>query len=97
MALQAGFVGCGNITDTHVRAAREAGVGIAAFHGRDLAKAEALAARYGGKAFARYEDFLAHRPMDMVVIGSAVGAPRGAGHRRRASARCTCWSRSRST
>ena len=51
MALQAGFVGCGNITDTHVRAAREAGLGIAAFHGRDRAKAEAMRARYGGKAF----------------------------------------------
>jgi predicted dehydrogenase len=64
LALQAGFVGCGNITDTHVRAAREAGLGVAAFHGRDLGKAEALAARFGGRAFARYEDFLAHRPMD---------------------------------
>ena len=70
VALQAGFVGCGNITDTHARAAREAGLGIAAFHGRDLAKAEALAARFGGRAFSRYEDFLAHRPMDLVVIGS---------------------------
>ena len=79
MARKAGFVGCGNITDTHVRAARDAGVGIAAFHGRDMAKAEALAARYGGKAFARYEDFLAHRPMDMVVIGtpSALHAEQG--------------------
>jgi predicted dehydrogenase len=70
VALQAGFVGCGNITDTHARAAREAGLGVAAFHGCDLAKAEALAARYGGRAFARYEDFLAHRPLDLVVIGS---------------------------
>ncbi len=70
MALQAGFVGCGNITDTHARAALEAGLGVAAFHGRDLAKAEALAARFGGRAFARYDEFLAHRPMDLVVIGS---------------------------
>jgi UDP-N-acetyl-2-amino-2-deoxyglucuronate dehydrogenase len=70
VALQAGFVGCGNITDTLARAALEAGLGIAAFHGRDLAKAEALAARFGGRAFSRYEDFLAHRPMDLVVIGS---------------------------
>ena len=36
-------------------------------------KAEALAARFGGRAFARYEDFLAHRPMDLVVIGSPSG------------------------
>ncbi len=73
MALQAGFVGCGNITDTHARAAREAGLGIAAFFGRDPKKAEALAARYGGRAFESYEDFLAHRPMDLVVIGSPSG------------------------
>ncbi len=32
-----------------------------------------MAARYGGRAFARYEDFLAHRPMDLVVIGSPSG------------------------
>jgi len=73
LALQAGFVGCGNITDTHARAAREAGLGIAAFFGRDPAKAEAMAARFGGRAFARYEDFLGHRPMDLVVIGSPSG------------------------
>ena len=73
MALQAGFVGCGNITDTHARAAGEAGLGIAAFFGRDPRKAESLAARHGGRAFERYEDLLAHRPMDLVVIGSPSG------------------------
>jgi predicted dehydrogenase len=73
LPLQAGFVGCGNITDTHARAAREAGMGIAAFFGRDARKAEALAALYGGRAFSRYDDFLAHRPMDLVVIGSPSG------------------------
>jgi UDP-N-acetyl-2-amino-2-deoxyglucuronate dehydrogenase len=73
VTLQAGFVGCGNITDTHARAAVEAGLGIAAFFGRDATKAEALAVRHGGRAFARYEDFLAHRPMDLVVIGSPSG------------------------
>ena len=86
MALSAGFVGCGNITDTHARAAREAGLGIAAFFGRDPAKAEAMAGRFGARAFARYEDFLAHRPMDLVVIGSPSGAARRAGHRGGASA-----------
>jgi predicted dehydrogenase len=73
LPLQAGFVGCGNITDTHARAAREAGLGIAAFFGRDPEKAAAMASRFGGRAFARYEDFLAHRPMDLVVIGSPSG------------------------
>jgi predicted dehydrogenase len=32
-----------------------------------------MAALYGGRAFARFEDFLAHRPMDLVVIGSPSG------------------------
>jgi UDP-N-acetyl-2-amino-2-deoxyglucuronate dehydrogenase len=73
LALQAGFVGCGNITDTHARAARAAGLGVAAFFGRDPKKAEATASRYGGRAFARFEEFLAHRPMDLVVIGSPSG------------------------
>jgi predicted dehydrogenase len=79
VALQAGFVGCGNITDTHARAAREAGVGVAAFHGRDLAKAKAMAERFGGRAFDDYAAFLKHRPMDLVVIGtpSALHAEEG--------------------
>ncbi len=74
MPLQAGFVGCGNITDTHARAARAAGLGVAAFFGRDPKKVEAMASRFGGQAFERLEGFLAHRPMDLVVIGSPSGA-----------------------
>ena len=72
MALRAGFVGCGNITQTHVRAAREAGMAAAAFVARDAAKAEAFAARHGGRAFADYQAFLA-QPLDLVVIGSPSG------------------------
>jgi predicted dehydrogenase len=73
MALRVGFVGCGNITDTHARAAREAGLEIAAFVGRDPRKAEAMAARHGGRACGTFESFLAHRPMDLVMIGSPSG------------------------
>ena len=69
MPLQAGLVGCGNITDSHARAAREAGITVAAFVARDAAKAEAFAARHGGRACADYEAFLA-QPLDLVVIGS---------------------------
>jgi predicted dehydrogenase len=72
MALRAGFVGCGNITDTHVRAAVEAGLEVSAFFGRDPAKAEALAGRCGGRAFGSYDAFLAY-PLDLVVIGSPSG------------------------
>lgn len=72
MALRAGFVGCGNITDTHVRAAREAGMEVASFVGRDRRKAEALAGRYGGRAFDDYEAFL-DAALDLVAIGSPSG------------------------
>ena len=84
VALRVGLVGCGNITDTHARAVREAGLEVAAFVGRDPAKAEAMAARHGGRAFASYEAFL-DAPIDVVVIGSPSGRPRRAGHRRRAA------------
>jgi len=73
LPLQAGFIGCGNITDTHARAARGAGLGIAAFFGRDPEKAEAMVSRFGGRALRRLDDFLAHRPMDLVVLGSPSG------------------------
>lgn len=72
MALRAGFVGCGNISDTHARAAREAGLEVVAFVGRERAKAEALAARHGGRAFDDYQAFL-EAPLDLVVIGSPSG------------------------
>ncbi|MGE5126907.1 MAG: Gfo/Idh/MocA family protein [Betaproteobacteria bacterium] len=72
MALRAGFVGCGNISDTHARAAREAGLEIVAFVGRERARAEALAARYGGRAFDDYGSFL-DAPLDLVVVGSPSG------------------------
>ena len=73
MPLRVGLVGCGNITDTHARAVLEAGLEAAAFFGRDPVKAEAMAARHGGRAFASYEAFL-DAPIDVVMIGSPSGA-----------------------
>jgi len=72
MSLRAGLVGCGNITHTHARAAREAGLVPAAFFARDPRKAEAFSARYGGRACASWEAFLAG-PLDLVIIGSPSG------------------------
>jgi UDP-N-acetyl-2-amino-2-deoxyglucuronate dehydrogenase len=72
MRLRVGLVGCGNITDTHARATLEAGLVPTAFFGRDPRKAEALAARYGGRPFASWEQFL-DQPMDLVIIGSPSG------------------------
>ncbi|HXY38092.1 MAG TPA: Gfo/Idh/MocA family oxidoreductase [Vicinamibacteria bacterium] len=72
MSLRAGFVGCGNITDTHVRAAREAGWTVGGFVGSRPEKAEAFAARHGGRAFRSLEQLL-DAPLEVVVIGSPSG------------------------
>jgi UDP-N-acetyl-2-amino-2-deoxyglucuronate dehydrogenase len=72
MPLRAGLVGCGNITDTHARAALEAGLVPTAFFGRDAGKAEAFAARYGGRPCTSFESFL-EQPLDLVIIGSPSG------------------------
>jgi UDP-N-acetyl-2-amino-2-deoxyglucuronate dehydrogenase len=74
MTVRIGLVGCGNISDTHARAAREVGdVELVAYWGRDPAKASAMAQRYGGKAYQEPDAFLAHRPMDVVVVGTPSG------------------------
>jgi UDP-N-acetyl-2-amino-2-deoxyglucuronate dehydrogenase len=72
VALRFGLVGCGNITDTHARAVREAGHEVAVFFGRDRTKAETMAARHGGRAVSTYEDLL-DAPIDVVMIGSPSG------------------------
>ena len=74
MTVRIGLVGCGNISDTHARAAREVGdVELVAYWGRDPAKASAMAQRYGGTAYRELDAFLAHRPMDVVVVGTPSG------------------------
>lgn len=69
-----GLLGAGAISETHARAAVGlAGVSVAAVHGQNAAKARALAAAYGGTAYEGLGAFLAHRPLDAVVIGSPSG------------------------
>ena len=69
-----GIVGGGNISETHVRAAREIeGVEIAAIHGRNQKKSARLGQLYGGRVYEDFESFLDHRPMTMVAIGSPSG------------------------
>jgi UDP-N-acetyl-2-amino-2-deoxyglucuronate dehydrogenase len=66
-----GILGSGNISETHARAAREiAGTHIAAVFGRKREKTERLAQLYGGAAYDDLQSFLAHKPMDLVIIGS---------------------------
>jgi UDP-N-acetyl-2-amino-2-deoxyglucuronate dehydrogenase len=74
MSIHIGLIGGGNITETHARAARAIpSVNIAAIYGTNAANVERLSREYGGRAYQDFEAFLAHRPMDLVVIGSPSG------------------------
>jgi len=70
----AGIVGAGNISETHLRAVQETpGLEIAAVTGRNVDRSQALAAQFGCIAYSRFQDFLVHKPMDLVIIGSPSG------------------------
>jgi predicted dehydrogenase len=74
MTIHVGLIGGGNISDTHARAARAIpGVEITAVYGTNARKVALLCQQYGGKAFQDFDAFLAHRPMDLVIIGSPSG------------------------
>jgi UDP-N-acetyl-2-amino-2-deoxyglucuronate dehydrogenase len=74
MAIQIGLIGGGNITETHARAAGAiAGVKIAAIYGTNVDKVDRLCREHGGTPYQDFENFLAHRPMDLVAIGSPSG------------------------
>ncbi len=71
--MHAGLVGGGNITETHARAAREAGVTIAAVCGSNADRTGRLARDFGCGAYTDLRVFLSQRPMDFVIIGSPSG------------------------
>src|SRR5437870_7782885 len=74
MAIHIGLIGGGNITETHARAAPAiAGVEIAAIYGTNADKVDRLCREHGGTPYQDFEKFLAHRPMDLVAIGSPSG------------------------
>jgi UDP-N-acetyl-2-amino-2-deoxyglucuronate dehydrogenase len=69
-----GLIGGGNISETHARAARAiAGVTVAAVYGSNAEKVSRLALENGGTPYERFDAFLRHRPMDLVMIGSPSG------------------------
>lgn len=69
-----GILGAGNISETHARAASALpGVTIAAVHGSSPEKTARLASRYGATPYTSLDAFLAHRPMELVAIGSPSG------------------------
>src|ERR1700675_1619980 len=74
MTTHIGLIGGGNINETHARAARAIPGGeIAAIFGTNVEKVGRLCREYGGKPFSNFDEFLAHRPMQLVAIGSPSG------------------------
>src|SRR5260370_10077640 len=74
MTTYIGLIGGGNITETDARAARALpGVEIAAIYGTNAQKVARLCHEHGGKPYSDLAQFLAHRPMHLVAIGSPSG------------------------
>lgn len=74
MTTYIGLIGGGNITETHARAARAVpDVEIAAIFGTNAEKISRLCREHGGRPYSDFHEFLAHRPMDLVAIGSPSG------------------------
>lgn len=74
MTVHVGLIGGGNISETHARAASGIpGVAVAAVFGTNREKVARLSALHGATPYTDFEKFLAHRPMDLVAIGSPSG------------------------
>jgi UDP-N-acetyl-2-amino-2-deoxyglucuronate dehydrogenase len=74
MTIHVGLIGGGNISGTHARAvAAIPDVKISAVYGANYEKATRLGQEFGGQAYHQLHAFLAHRPMQMVIIGSPSG------------------------
>jgi UDP-N-acetyl-2-amino-2-deoxyglucuronate dehydrogenase len=72
--VRVGILGGGNISDTHARAASAIpGVELVAFYGQNRDRTARLAERYGAPVYDDLDAFLAHRPMDIVAIGTPSG------------------------
>lgn len=69
-----GILGGGNISGTHARAAASIpGVAVVACHGHNRERTAAIAAPHGAVVYDTLDAFLAHRPLDIVAIGSPSG------------------------
>ena len=69
-----GLIGGGNITETHARAARAIpGIEIAAVFGINAEKVRKLCSECDATPYSDLGSFLAHRPMNLVAIGSPSG------------------------
>src|SRR5260370_22727365 len=74
MRIHAGLIGAGNISDSQARAVRAIpGAEVVAVYGANAQRVDRLCREHGGAAYHDFQAFLAHRPMEMVVIGSPSG------------------------
>ena len=68
-ALRLAFLGCGRVAQQHAgrlrRHRKDVSLGFAS---RELAKAQGLAARHGGPAFASYQDAIASPDVDVIAV-----------------------------
>jgi len=72
--MKIGLIGGGNISITHAWAASAiSGVEFVAVYGANHEKVGQLSREYGAVAYQDFGTFLAHRPMEMVIIGSPSG------------------------
>jgi predicted dehydrogenase len=75
MTINIGIIGAGNISDTHARAARSIpSAKISAVYGTNAQKVDRLAREHEANPYNDFNAFLAHRPMDLVLIGSPSGS-----------------------
>jgi predicted dehydrogenase len=80
MAVRVGLIGGGNISNTHARAvAAIPGAEVVAVCGPNAEKVGQLAAAHHAAAYRDLDALLAHRPMEIVIIGSPSGLHAGEG------------------
>src|SRR6266478_16127 len=74
MTTHIGLIGSGNITQTHARAAHAIpGVQISAIHSTNSQAVVRLATEHNAKPYTDFAAFLAHKPLDLVIIGTPSG------------------------
>ncbi len=72
--MKIGLVGGGNISSTHASAVRAVpGAEVTAIYGTNQAKVSQLSREYGATAYNDFQAFLAHAPMEIVIIGGPSG------------------------
>jgi predicted dehydrogenase len=74
MTTHIGLIGSGNISETHARAASAIpNAQIAAIYGSNPQTVTRLATEHNAKPYQDFAAFLAHKPMDLVILGTPSG------------------------